>query len=357
MLSSTPARRLPLLCLPVACLVATAGCSSAVASTPPKGDAGHADAVAHDASDDSSDGGAAEPTLITEPDDGMTPVFAFLRTAKTSIDLTMYELEDSTVTGILTTAAKSGVTVRVILDQNLEKSRNTTAFNALTAGGVAAHWANSTYSATHQKTITVDGTTSAIMSLNFTPQYYSTSREFVVLTTDAADVAAIEATFNADFTNTSVNPPTGDDLVWSPTNAQSALDGIIGGAKASLLVENEEMNEDAIVSALASAASRGVNVEVVMTASSSWDANFTTLTAAGVKVVTYARNAPLYIHAKVIVADYSASAGSVFIGSENFSTASLQYNRELGLITSDRGILDSVHATLARDFSGGTAYP
>ena len=47
--------------------------------------------------------------------------------------------------------------VRVILDQNLEMSDNTTAYNALGAADVQVHWANPTYAATHQKTITVDG--------------------------------------------------------------------------------------------------------------------------------------------------------------------------------------------------------
>jgi phosphatidylserine/phosphatidylglycerophosphate/cardiolipin synthase-like enzyme len=270
--------------------------------------------------------------------------------------MTMYELVDTTATGLLTAAAKNGVTVRVILDQNLEKSSNTTAYDALAAGNVQVHWANPTYSATHQKTITVDETTSAIMTLNLVTEDYSTSRDFAVVTTDAADVAAIESVFDDDFTNASVTPPTGDDLVWSPTNSQTSMVDLINGAKTSLLVENEEMSDSAIVSALGSAASRGVDVQVVMTASSSWDSDFTTLKGDGAKIVTYAANASLYIHAKVILADYGTSAAKVFIGSENFSSASLTENRELGLITSDSAILTSIDTTLTSDFKGGTAY-
>jgi phosphatidylserine/phosphatidylglycerophosphate/cardiolipin synthase-like enzyme len=279
-----------------------------------------------------------------------------ISSAKKTLDMTMYELVDTTATGLLTKAAKSGVTVRVILDQNLEKSSNTTAYDALSAGGVQVHWANPTYSATHQKTITVDATTSAIMTLNLVTEDYSTTRDFAVITTDAADVAAIEAVFADDFANTAVTPPTGDDLVWSPTNSQTSMVGLIDGAKTSLLVENEEMSDSAIVSALGSAASRGVDVEVVMTASSSYDSEFATLKSDGVKIMTYAANASLYIHAKVILADYGTSNASVFIGSENFSSASLTENRELGLITSDAAILTSINTTLASDFKGGTAY-
>ena len=52
---------------------------------------------------------------------------------------------------------------------------------------------------------------------------------------------------------------------------------------------------------------------------------------AGVSVALYPASAPLYIHAKVVLADYGTAGARVFIGSENFSRASLTRNRELGL--------------------------
>lgn len=150
-------------------------------------------------------------------------------------------------------------------------------------------------------------------------------------------------------------PPTGDDLVWSPTNSQSSLLGLINGAKSSLLVENEEMGDYDVVDALRSAAGRGVNVEVVMEDSSDYATEFTELVGAGVKLVTY-EHAKLYIHAKIILADYGTSAAKVFIGSENFSKASLTENRELGLITSNASIMAGISTTLTSDFAGGKTY-
>ncbi len=317
--------------------------------------------AAPDASKDSGAGDATPPTsgaltLITEPDDGFTAIYALVASARSTLDMTMYELVDTTMTTALLTAAKNGVTVRVILDQNLEKSDNTTAYDKLTAGRVSVHWANPAYSVTHQKTITVDGTTSAIMTLNLTSRDYSSTRDFAVLTTDANDVAAIETTFDADFTNASITPPTGDDLVWSPTNAQTSLVDLIAGATTSLQVENEEMEDSTIVNALVAAEKRGVDVTVVMTASSSYTSEFKELIAAGVKLSTYATTASLYIHAKVILADYGTSHASAFLGSENFSTTSLNKNRELGLITDDGTLLSSLNTTLASDYAGATPY-
>jgi len=296
-------------------------------------------------------------TLVTEPGQGLTPIYNFIGTAKKTIDMTMYEFTDTEGEQLLAQAAAAGVTVRVILDQNLEKSNNQAAYTYLTQNGVQVHWANPTYSATHQKTITVDGATSAIMTLNLTSQYYSTSRDFAVIENDPNDVAAIEQTFNADFTNTAVTPPDGDDLVWSPTNSQSAMLALINSAQHSLLVENEEMSDTNIVNALVSAASRGVLVQIAMTNDANeYSSEFNQLVAAGAEIGTYAETASLYIHAKVILADYGSPDASVFIGSENFSSASLTKNRELGLIISDPTIMASIYSTLTSDFTGGTPW-
>jgi uncharacterized protein (TIGR03437 family) len=304
-----------------------------------------------------SQAGAQSYTLVTEPDQGLAAVYNLIGSAKSSLDMTMYELDDTQSEQLLAQAASSGVTVRVILDQNLEKSANTAAYNYLSAHGVQVHWANPAYAATHQKTITVDGSTTAIMTLNLTSQYYSTTRDFAVIENDPNDIAAIEATFDADFNNSAVTPPDGDELAWSPTNSQSVILSVINAAQRSLLVENEEMSDTSVVNALVSAAGRGVLAQLTMTnTGNEYSSEFNRLAAAGVRVSTYAANAPLYIHAKVVLADYGSPGAQVFVGSENFSSASLTENRELGLTLSDPAIMQSVAATLTGDFNGGTPW-
>ena len=143
----------------------------------------------------------------------------------------MYELIDQTAENDLTAAAKRGVDVRVILDAHLEKSRNTATYDYLKAHGVHVTWAPSgiTY---HQKTLTVDGKTSVIMTLNMVSADYAGTRDFAVIDTSRADVAAVVATFNADFAHKKVTPPDGADLVWSPTNSQAAILAVISCGQA-----------------------------------------------------------------------------------------------------------------------------
>jgi len=304
---------------------------------------------------------ASAQTLYTFPetDKTVTPVYTFINTATKTLDMTMYEFVDTKAQADLIALAKKGVVVRVILDQNLELSSNTPAFNALTAGGVQCHWANPTYSATHQKTITVDGASSLIMTLNLTSEYYSETRDFAILDTNQANVAAIEKTFNADFTNTAITPSKADSLIWSPTDSSTDLQAIINAATHTLTVENEEMSDSAIVTDLENAAKRGVTVKVIMTNDdNTYATEFNALKAAGVQVVTYKDSSSiLYIHAKVILADFSYSGAQIlFVGSENFSVASLTKNRELGRTMSTVSILDSMNVTLTADFAGGTPW-
>jgi cardiolipin synthase len=321
----------------VAAVVSTASAVSAPASASPA-------ATPH----------AVTYTLVTEPGDGLTPIYNLIGSATTSIDMTMYELTDTTAEQDLVAAAARGVTVRVILDQNLEKSNNTAAYDYLAANGVQVHWAWTTYAATHEKSIVVDGATAAIMTGNLTSQYYSTSRDFAVIENNSYDVKAIEKVFNADFASTAITPTDGYYLVWSPTDSQTQILGLIDGATKSLSIENEEMGYSTVVTALENAAKRGVNVEVTMTNDSDeYASEFDALTAAGVHVHTYAYTASLYIHAKAIVADYGTSAAKVDIGSQNFSGASWNKNRELGFISPNSAIVSSVNATLASDYAGG----
>jgi cardiolipin synthase A/B len=294
--------------------------------------------------------------LLTEPEAGLGPVYQLIASARASVDLTMYELDDTTAEADLAADAARGVDVRVQLDQNLEKSANTPAYDYLAAHGVHVRWARSgtTY---HQKSLTVDNARSAIMTLNLVSYDYPSTRDFVVIDTNGADVAAIVATFDADFAGAAISPPDGSDLVWSPTNAEASVLSVISAATHTLAVEDEEMDDPVVTAALAAAARRGVQVTITMTADPEWDQALTELARAGVHVRLYPdTSGALYIHAKAIVADARLPGEQVLVGSQNFSVASLDYNRELGIRTNEPAVVTGISATLAADYAGATAY-
>jgi cardiolipin synthase len=299
---------------------------------------------------------AAGLSVLTEPKAGIGPIYKLITGARRSVDLTMYELRDPTAEADLAADAARGVDVRVILDRNLEHSSNTGAYDYLTAHHVQVVWgpADTTY---HQKTLTLDDATSVIMTLNLVTEDYPDTRDFAVIDTDHSDVAAIVATFDADFSGHAIRPPDGTDLVWSPTNAEASLLAVIRGARYSLAVENEEMDDPAITSALGAAARRGVNVTITMTEDSRWDEALSELARDGVHIRLYPDSSrALYIHAKAIVADAGTPGQQVLVGSQNFSVASLGYNRELGVRTTSPQVVAAVSAALAGDYARAAPY-
>ena len=190
----------------------------------------------------------------------------------------------------------------------------------------------------------IDRKEALILTLNFTPQYYASSRDFAIIDDDTDDVAAVEQTFDNDWNDDQTTVSDSNNLVWSPGSEQTLLD-LINNAKTSLDIYNEEVADSDITQALIDAAKRGVAVRIDMTYSSEWRAAFSRLTRAGAQVRTYASNALLYIHTKMIVADDAQA----FVGSENSSSGSLNNNRELGIITGHTDVISPLEATFEKD--------
>jgi cardiolipin synthase len=294
--------------------------------------------------------------LITEPHAGIAAILHQVTAARRSVDLVMYELLDPRFEAALVADAQRGVKVRVLLNGGYYGKggfpQNAAAVAYLKSHGVPVRSSPSFFALTHQKTLIIDGDVADIMTLNLTSEYYASSRDFAVVDRQSRDVAAIERTFNADWAGNRIASQAGSgDLVWSPGALASQL-ALISSAHRSIDVYDEEMDDPQITDALAAAARRGVDVKVVMTADSEWDTAFAQLVAAGVHVRTYAADAALYIHAKVLLVD--ATTG--FVGSQNFSAGSLDDNRELGITLTDRPILSSLAQTFAADYAGATPF-
>lgn len=296
-------------------------------------------------------------SLVVEPQNGVAPVLFLIQNASTSVDMVMYELTDSRVEQALVDAKSRGVAVRVLLNEGYYGKQtgdygaplpvNQPAYEYLESHGVAIKWAPAYFALTHQKTLVVDGSEALIMSFNLVPRYYATGRDFGIDDTDRADVSAIEKTFNEDWTGEQETAPQGDDLLWSP-GAKSIVLSLIASASSTLEIYNEEMNDQDIIQALEAAAGRGVTVRVDMTYATNWKPVFAELTQSGVLVRTYASNSKnLYIHAKMILVDNHIA----FVGSENFSTGSLDDNRELGIVFLQPNILASLQTIFNADWS------
>jgi len=293
-------------------------------------------------------------SLFVEPTAGLSPIYSLLSSgagAGDTVDMTMYELSDTRVVTLLCSDHRAGASVSVLLDKAYHGgSYNQNDASALSSCGVNVHWA-STSVIFHQKTITVvtsAGAKSLIMSMNLTSRYYSTTRDYVIEDSKKGDTSAILAAFNGDIASgVPQSASAGTDLIWSP-GSQGGLVSLINEAASgsTLLVENEELSASGIISALESDARRGVHVDLCLQKTNIEAQTVSSLEGAGV-AVHLSDTSNLYIHAKAI----SVNNSTVYVGSINFSTTSMNENRELGIVTQTASVVSGVTATLAKDFA------
>ncbi|MHB8772727.1 MAG: phospholipase D-like domain-containing protein [Syntrophales bacterium] len=304
---------------------------------------------------DSADGAAAR-TLIIEPADGKAAVLAALNAAAGSIRLTIYQVDDAEILAALRDAAARGVAVTILYNyysfptgKREEVSR---VMATLEGFGILTRRAAQRFTVTHQKTFVIDDREAIIMTFNLQADYFVGTRDFGVITTDAAEVAEIRAVFDADW-NEQPAAPSLAELIWSPENSRAKILALIRSARVSLDVYNEEAADPECLEALAAAAADGVTVRfitAVLGADEAHDQNRPGrdfLNQRGVKA-HYADF--LYIHAKMILIDYGTANARAFLGSENFSSTSLDKNRELGILVAEPEIADALHAAFEADW-------
>jgi phosphatidylserine/phosphatidylglycerophosphate/cardiolipin synthase-like enzyme len=137
------------------------------------------------------------------------------------------------------------------------------------------------------------------------------------------DVRQISNLFRTDWDRlpASFNAP---NLMLSPDNARPKLLALLASARTTVDIDDEEVADPGVERALTRLARRGVAVRLLMP----WGAS---LPAASVLLRGHVAVRELrspYVHAKLVCVDRTEA----YAGSENFSTASLDRNRELGIL-------------------------
>lgn len=295
-------------------------------------------------------------TLLVQPDDGRNPILNALSGARSSIHLQIYLLSDREIIYALQGAVKRGVTVRVLMEEKPCCSQNNamhrSVFAELQEARVQVQWANPIFRLTHTKMLIVDDAQVFVMTQNLTKSGFQYNREAIIASRDAVDVASTQAVFFADWNRTPLSP-TNPNLVVANINARAKLLMLINGATHTLDIESEAMQDAQIGDALIAAQQRGVAVRFIGsmpppgTGTGSGDASVPgrkRLAAGGVAVRVLATP---YLHTKTMVADSAVA----YVGSVNFTAASLDENREVGILTENKGIIARLETIFVKDWT------
>jgi cardiolipin synthase A/B len=278
--------------------------------------------------------------------------------ARTSVHMMMYHLTDKEVINAI--AAKKqkspGVEIKIIVDGKSLKGGYAKAIETLTQAGVEVRPSSKAFSITHAKSMILDGKSAFITAINLT-NTATNSRDFGVVTPDAAIIREMESVFQADWENAQTNADTtpmltNSNLAWSPNNSQAKLVALVDSAKKSLDAEVESFSSDDIIAAMNRAVARGVNVRLIVPECIYGNATFNYQYLAklvGVNAHTEHNGMSVeqpYMHSKMMVAD----GETMYVGSINYSFNSILKARELGVIFQNNDVSRQLSSEFEKDW-------
>jgi cardiolipin synthase len=300
--------------------------------------------------------GVQHVQLFIEPQDGYRVITNAIASARKSVWVEMYLLTENHVIKALEEAAHRGLEVRVMLEEQpygVSSASVMKTLDRLSAAGVQTKTTSPSFSLTHEKCLVIDTNLVSIMTANFTVSALggsntgTTNREYGLMDHDPQDIQTAMTIFQADWNRTAaqVDDP---NLVVSPLNSRNDFTALINAAHQTLLIEAEEMQDSGIEQAMIAVTKRGVQVQVILPVPSDSASDYNrdgvnSIMQGGVQV---REDGKLYMHAKIIVVDGQLA----FVGSVNISTASLERNRELGVIVADAGVIGTLQRTFQQDW-------
>ena len=273
--------------------------------------------------------------LIIEPNDGVVPLLAAIKSAKKSIEIAVFRFDRKDIEMALKAAADRGVKVNTLIafsNRGGEEGLRKLEQRCLTAGIIVARTADDLIRY-HAKYILIDRRVLYMLSFNFTHLDIDRSRAFGIVTTNTDWVGEAEKLFRADCTRTEYASTT-ETFVVSPANSRSALGAFLKRAKKELLIYDPKISDKEMLGILQEQAKAGVEIKVI--GSVDGHAPFSVQKLNGTR-----------LHTRTIIRDRHQA----FVGSQSLRTAELDARREVGLIIDDAKSVAKLAAFFESDWA------
>jgi cardiolipin synthase len=293
------------------------------------------------------------PQLIVQPDDGSDPVREFISSAQASLLIKQFTFTSDDLIEAVIGRRKAGVEVRVML--NAARSggdrANDETFERFSSAGIDVQWTNPKFYVTHEKSIVVDGAAALVATFNLCEKYFTSTRDYGVITHDPVHVAQIVEVFDADWNHVDWVPSDHNGLSWSNSNSRLDMAHFIDSATHRLDIQHPKYVDAVILDRIVEAAHRGVRVHVLCGGRhgiSDWDvldtfASLRTLRRFGVKVH---KQKNLRVHAKLLIVDDERA----FVGSMNIDRSAFDLRRELGITINAPAVVARLRTVFDEDW-------
>ncbi len=292
-------------------------------------------------------------SLIVLPDDSSRPILDAIAAAKKSLRIKMFVFSDPSLIAAVIAAQKRGVKVRVMLNpaRRSGEAQNEQSRAALLKDSVAVEDSNPAFDLTHEKSMVVDDAAAFVKSLNWDPENLTETRDYAVVTDDAAEVAEIIECFEADWTRKPFEPGDSAHLIWCNNNGRERIAHFIDEAKHTIFVQNERYQDPVILERLVRAKERGVKVHVMARPPHTLKRDKLLEGVSGLRImhdvgIKVHKLKHLKLHAKMLLADEKAA----IIGSINLAPGSFDARRELGIEVRDKHVVERLDKVARHDW-------
>jgi phosphatidylserine/phosphatidylglycerophosphate/cardiolipin synthase-like enzyme len=256
--------------------------------------------------------------LLVQPEDGAVPLLAAIDSARRTLDLYVFRLDDQRVADALGRAAKRGVAVRALVAHTRRggEAGQRKLEARLRHMRIAVSRSDDDLQRYHGKMAIVDDRRLLVLGYNFTRRDMEHSRSFGLVLDDRRAIEEAARMYDADFERRAYVPEHGK-LVISPFNSRIVLARIIQQARRQLLIYDKRLSDDLMLRLIERQARAGVEIRVI---------GVVDRRMKGVAVADF----PGRLHVRAIIQD----GRRLFVGSQSLRRIELDKRREIGAVVS-----------------------
>jgi phosphatidylserine/phosphatidylglycerophosphate/cardiolipin synthase-like enzyme len=269
--------------------------------------------------------------LIVQPEDGIAPLVRDIMRAKSSIDIVIFRFDMRELERALLDAVARGVKVRALVAHTAKRGEKTLReleqrFND---AGVEVARTSDDLIRYHGKLLIIDRRWASVLGFNYTHRDIKRSRSFGVRVDDEDIVKELCRLVDADAAESRHQFVVQHrDLIVSPENARAALTLFIQQAREELLIYDDNIADDKMITLLKSRAAEGLRIRIVGKLEKQWRGDWCEM----VKLKT------MRLHVRAIIRDRATA----FIGSQSLRRLELDNRREVGIVVRDEKIVNQL---------------
>lgn len=281
-------------------------------------------------------------SLIVQPGDSFFPIVDAIDKAQTSVNITVFRMDDPIIKDAMVKAVRRGVRVRALVATSArgweEKNRKLLK-DARKAGiEIKEPAGDSKKTRFHYKIMMVDGRQSLVFTFNPTRENLHYTRDFGVIVFDDDTCTELNRLFDADWNDAAYNPGTSTSLLVSPYTSREKMESILRGAESSIHIWDAKVEDPAILAILKEKVAAGLDVRVLGDSEGAFPSG---ASQPGYRAITRFK-----LHAKCLIVDEKVAV----LGSMNLRTQSFDRRRELSIVVDDEAALKKLNAVFTSDW-------